>query len=42
VLAEYDDDKLLEVKTVQVDGINILPSTWYVLKNGEFEIINKE
>jgi len=40
---EYSsDEKLLEVRTVQVDGIDILPSTWYILKNGKFEIINKE
>jgi len=43
VLAEYSSSgRLLEVKAVQVDGIEILPSTWYTLKEGKFEIANKE
>ena len=37
VLSEYDDQyKLKCVKTAKVDGKNILPNTWYKLKNGKF------
>ena len=36
VLTEYKDINLLCAKMAQVDGDQIKPNVWYILKNGEF------
>ena len=37
VLTEYDSDlNLVCAKMAQVDGDQIKPCVWYILKNGEF------
>ena len=33
----YDDNgNIGGFKAAQIDGVNLLPDTWYKLKNGEF------
>ena len=38
VIAERNDDnEILSIQSFKVDGINILPDTWYVLKNNKIQ-----
>ena len=42
VCAEYEDGKLVCVKTAVVDGKGIKPDTWYAVKDGEFVLYTEE